>query len=141
LDPQLRQVNQALAAAGVRRADALVGNIGVNDIGFGDLVTACVALITIDCNTMEGTVERTRTLLTALAGRFDALQAAIAGRRGARAPLAALPGRTYLVEYPDPTRDDNGNYCHRAPAGDLLDRITRNETRWVSEEIVPALNQ
>lgn len=141
LDPQLTQVNRALRAAGVRRADALVVNIGVNDIGFGDLVTACVALVTFDCNAMEGTVEHTRAQLSALGGRFEALQAAIAGRRGARSPLAALPGRTYLVEYPDPTRDDDGEYCHQAPAGDLLARITRNETRWVSEEIVPALNQ
>lgn len=140
LDPQLKQVNAALEAAGVRRADALVVNIGVNDIGFGDLVTDCLLFASIDCSSMEGRVSFTRMRLAELSQRFDQLQAAIVGRAGARSPLRAVPGRTYLVEYPDPTKDDDGRLCHHRPSGDLLDRVSGTEASWVSEEIVPELN-
>lgn len=140
LDPQLRQVNAALEAAGLPRADALVVNVGVNDIGFGDLVTDCVMFTLIDCSSMDDRVTFTQARLAALSDLFDRLQGAIVGRRGARSPLRAVPGRTYLVEYPDPTQDDDGNLCHLRPQGDLLGRVSRAEAGWVAEEILPELN-
>lgn len=139
--PQLRQVNAALRRAGIGRADALVVNIGVNDIGFADLLRACLVFYLGDCDKQQGTVDTTMSRLATLSSRFDRLQRAISGRSGATAPLDAVPGRTYLVEYPDPTKDENGNYCHGKPQGDLLDQVTGSESRWVSEEVVPVLNQ
>ena len=143
LQPQVTQLNQLL---GQTRIDALVVNIGVNDIGFGEIVKWCILFADIHCSGMTGLVDDTRASLAGLPTRFEILQASIRGtdtgpQESLPPPfLNALPGRVYLVEYPDPTRDEDGSTCHRSGDDDPFRNLTREELSWMQDEVLPGLN-
>lgn len=143
LQPQIAQLNQIL---GQQRVDALVVNIGVNDIGFGEIVKWCILFPDIHCSGMTGLVDDTRASLAGLPTRFEILQASIRGtdsgpQESLPPPfLNALPGQVYLVEYPDPTRDEDGRTCHKSGDDDPFRNLTREELSWMQDEVLPGLN-
>lgn len=137
--PQLApQLDRLEALARTRPIDAVVISAGANDIGFGDIVTACFEG---NCDRSAGVRARLDTALRALPGRrgrFDNL-----AKRLSRLGIPAE--RVYVTEYPDPTTDARGRHV-RLPG--ILGKgvplkangISARELAWAAREVVAPLN-
>jgi len=140
MSAQLRMVKDRF---GVKRIDALVVSIGGNDVGFGGAVQFCMAAphcfeappFTGDYRVnfhgdVEGSVEARQRELRS---RYDRLRGFIASE---------LPNvvNVFITEYPDPVRDDHGDYCNAAPIDDPLVGISEPEARWTSEVAIRMLD-
>ena len=125
LSPQVDELEELAGNGGV---DAVTLSIGGNDIFFEVLVMIC--LVDPRCDLLDGEVG---LRLQELPGHLQRLASALA-----EVPIASE--RVFLVGYPDPTQDANGNSCDRAPFGDLLAGISRQEATWIAEEVLPRLN-
>jgi lysophospholipase L1-like esterase len=106
------QVEQLKALVGNRPIDALIISGGGNDIGFADILKYCVTQ-PLECHATTGLFPpgpklhaEVDPLLGALPGRYDALAARLA-------QLGVNVRNTYLMEYPDFTRDDSGVVCDK----------------------------
>ena len=154
----------------VRHIDALLLNVGADDIGFGSLVKGCAAL--------EGCQHRV------VDDRYpdSEINYWIRDIQNVGARLAELPqkyaqlnnyitqnfsvSKTYITEYFDPTRDEHGNFCSpalpntkeyaRKAAGDAwlliditdalyskldYDGLTRGELEWAYPKVIVPLNE
>lgn len=142
LPPQIEQINRAL---GDTRADALIINIGASDIGLAEILAWCAALPAPDCTNLGGLVEGARERLARLPTLYDRLQASVRGAHTGTPyrPLTILnklPGRIYLVAYPDPTGDAEGRTCHRTGVDAPFRNLARRELRWLQNDILRRLN-
>lgn len=170
------QIDYLKALIGDRSIDLMHMSIGGNDMGFADIIKACidpsfaVAMATAAFDPPLGAAlfaawlaypncdvawnDPTEVLtglrsgglifeegIAALPGRYadlnDALQAKLydAGLLG--------PERVYLTEYPDFTRDHNGEWCGWTPTNPVsttdLPGFTKTEFQWASEVVAPSL--
>jgi lysophospholipase L1-like esterase len=134
--PQVRTLRRLVKHAG-RPADAVLLSIGANDVHFGDVVRHCIAVPSCATSgfdpdhlgrgtTADATVG---TALGRLAGRYDALA-------GHLDQHVVLPGRVFITQYFDPTRNRLGQPCAA-----ILGGIGREELRWAEEAILTPLNQ
>lgn len=144
MEPQVAQANAFLSGRANRQIDALVMAVGINDMGFGEILTDCVNPVIADCSTHEGTVQRVASGLAGLAGSYELLAKALRGEPvGAGRPSLAhpRPERVYVSHYPDPTRDDEEAFCHGRPAGDLFANLTGPEASWAYYNALLPLNR
>ena len=136
--PQLEsQVSQVRHLVGKRNVDAVLLSIGVNDLGFSDLVNFCIDVT--DCpgkpfaggKLLEDVI---RGRLAALPHRYDRLAAEL-GR------LGISPKRIFITQYFDSTRDENGRFCD--PLLRVVGRglFSGAEARWAFEGVLAPLNQ
>jgi lysophospholipase L1-like esterase len=93
--PQLEEVRQVVG--GRRPIDVLLVSVGGNDVGFADVIGACVR------SSCERMVRR------AVPGRLEALGVDYRALVSEIATLA--PRRTYITEYPDFLRWSDGSFC------------------------------
>ncbi|MDN5860342.1 MAG: GDSL-type esterase/lipase family protein [Pseudonocardia sp.] len=125
LPPQVAAAEQAVCGGGQascgRDVDALLISIGVNDLGFADLVTECAKPgPTYQCHLERSITTDLGYAFAALPGGYDDLAAALAA-----GPLADAP--VYLTEYPaDPFDSHDG-------CGALFG-VSDGEARWLAEE-------
>jgi lysophospholipase L1-like esterase len=126
LPPQVEALEELVATDGV---DAVTLSIGGNDILFEFIVVDCLA--TPSCDLSQPIVDHH---LAALPGRLRSLADALA-----RVPLASE--RIFLVGYPDPTRDADDSPCDRKPFGDALAGVTKRESEWIAQYVLPRLNR
>jgi hypothetical protein len=113
LPSQIDQLSYALGpTSGRRPIDALMLSAGGNDIGFSPIAGVCV--LYSDCTNSQVT-NATVTGREALSDRVNESAAAMASKYDALATALAPfdAGKTYITEYPDPTRNDSGNYCDK----------------------------
>jgi hypothetical protein len=127
LPPQLDKVKQVVNG---RPIDALLISVGGNDIGFADLVARCI--LHRNCATDDETLGMLRTGLATLQSRYQALSEKLNGLQPVK--------KVFITEYPDLSRDQNGQFCHHRPRFDVLSLFRREESQWASEEVVKALN-
>jgi lysophospholipase L1-like esterase len=134
--PLPAQINGLEQVTRQRTVDAVIVNVGANDVSFGDIVRACAAhLLAHNCfeEPLRGGGPPIRDVvqqeLRELPGRYAQLAE---GLREARVP----PGRVHIVQYFDPTRDTQGNTCPR-----ILGAITGNELREAQTEVLAPLNR
>ena len=130
------QVSQLQRLIGSRKLDAVLLSIGVNDLGFSDIVAFC--LKTIDCPSQpfEGGPsldEVVKERLAALPGRYDRLAARLNR-------LGIPPARVFITEYFDSTRDAKGDFCDplMSVVGGRV--FSRAEAEWAFEGILAPLN-
>jgi lysophospholipase L1-like esterase len=180
--------------SGVLGVDAVIISIGVNDVGFGHLVAACARpalsplvdplapLYTQPCNE-NSMVTLMLESGCPISGSFlcndtysDPARPHILGMQGLPAALDQLlnevkekldPKHILLVGYPNPSRDQIGNFCHRWddgfivgtdssgalqpggttafgiawPIGAASKEIEFSESRWAYEQVVLRLNE
>ena len=121
-----RQIEQAAAILGDRPADAVIVQVGGNDVGFGSLLGSCV--LNVDCPLAHAAfppLSSYRTVqdgLQAETGKLPAAYARISACLGGTACVLADGRRTSVlrlnpgakvlpVMYPDITRNSNGAPC------------------------------
>ncbi len=103
------QLEVAASIVAGRRVDGVMLSIGINDIGFASIVEALVAggphgqTIPLKALGWRNWEQQLQINTEALTGAFARLDSAI------RSKLA--PKAIYIMEYPDPTRDENAETC------------------------------
>jgi hypothetical protein len=148
LDPQIVQVNRLLCKTSedgcadkkeTRRIDALLLQVGANDLHFGDVVRECgfprLAGLFEFCHTKDETLLRLFNDMKELPGRYAEL--------ASRLDSELNYNKAFLPEYFDPTSNDDGRLCPSMAfkADDSPDgEITQAEAKWAFEEVISPLN-
>jgi len=144
LPPQLQQVNQARSG---RPIDALVINVGADDIHFADIVHDCIANGVLgflpgrppDCGSplVQSALGRKLTKdLKKLGTALDQLHYCVSGS-AAHCPrgqyLGVKPDHVFIMGYHDPARGDDGSFCSGFP-------LTSDAWSWAENSILGPLN-
>jgi PKD repeat protein len=114
-----------------RNVDMLMINVGINDIGFSDIVTACADPTHVPCDTDRGVNSNLNAGFAKLLVLYKQLADDIAKR--------FRVSNIMITEYPDPTHDTDGSFC--TTFGGALSGITESEAKWASEKVVSRLNK
>ncbi|WP_416897995.1 MAG: GDSL-type esterase/lipase family protein [Minwuia sp.] len=176
---------------GVMRIDVVILSIGLNDLGFGSIVKACVTPKPTpfhpDCHQDPGITEMLQHgctdaqddddpsdlptgcggIFRSAYGGFDRVQGRVE-REIRRIREELDPRHILLVGYPDPSRNENGNFCNRynenfiagidvltgqvnpggtgigwmaIPFGAATSEVTGAESRFAFEEVLTPLNE
>jgi lysophospholipase L1-like esterase len=162
LDPQLLQMKRL---AGKREIDAVVISIGVNDLGFADMVKHCILYPTCQNRGFPSLTSPT-TLAQVMAERIAGLPK-LYDRLSHSLKALGIPARhVFLTEYFDSTRDQNKKICdplikvendRLAPYVSLIPNpylkllasaaanvplvFDRNEAAWANQEVLVKLNK
>jgi lysophospholipase L1-like esterase len=122
--PLPAQLDELERVARQRPIDAVILNVGANDVHFGDVARRCAQFHGPDCfkapfgeSTLGGEVEKS---LRALPVEYTGL-----ARRLAR---SVEPGRVHIVQYFDPTTDDSGHVCRASLPNVSASELTRART-------------
>jgi lysophospholipase L1-like esterase len=126
-DSQIDQVRRALTDAGrTRKPDLLILSIGVNDVGFVQLLEKlaltncqekCFDQLRQLRNSSTATCGSTADKLTRSFGCLEQLLRNLKNEIEQKIG----PRQTYLIEYPNPLRDEDGRLCMSQPHhGELL---------------------
>lgn len=151
-EPLPSQVNQALrdlcrgpvgangpvwtCDAGIAPPDLVILGIGGNDVGFGEIIKKAVLS---ECD--SGCISSVSAAgFSTLAERYGAMADALNAHLKAR--------RTLLLDYGDPTRDGEGNFCRHdgspfsaRSTGFLLFRVSQREYRDAYDLVIRRLNR
>jgi hypothetical protein len=157
LPPQLRQVVEAVSDVSVplrpRPIDALVINVGADDISFADILQECITkgvlnlqphfpvFGSLDCGAdrEQKAIENSllQPAMRKLAHSFDLLHECVSGA-AAHCPngnfLGMDAGHVFIMAYPDPAHNGDGSFCSGFP-------LTSGAWRWAEESILQPLNR
>lgn len=130
------QLSQLQRLTGKRKVHAVVVSIGVNDLGFSDIVSFCLAQTDCPTKPFEGGPsldEVVKQRLAALPVRYSQLAARLAR-------LGISPKRVLVTAYFDSTRDAEGNFCDplMSVVGGKI--FSRAEGEWAYEHVLAPLN-
>jgi lysophospholipase L1-like esterase len=109
-----------------RKVDFLIISGGGNDIGFSSIIKDCI--VDDDCHVNNAILNNLNSAFSLLPGKYDQLASDINRR--------FKVSNVFITEYPDPTHNENGNYCER-----ILGGIGHNELQWASRSVLKRLNQ
>jgi len=143
----LPQVWQVEGAVGRRPIDALIISIGLNDIGFSDILKQCFLGAAVVAGAAVGGPCSKQYLfkagvvakLDSLRSKYDSLDKMI------RDDLNV--SRVYLSEYPNPLNDQDGKTCGTAPGGHRSLEITPRSgidpqsVVWLRDTVAAGLNK
>ncbi|MDQ3548551.1 MAG: HYR domain-containing protein, partial [Chloroflexota bacterium] len=139
------QMEQAARIAKDREIDALTISGGGNDMHFANVITDCVLS---DCSTNTTTANRIANDFVQLEIRYQELADFINNERDTTdvPALNITPDRVFITEYPDPTRDMDGDWCQVNQLDDPLlalpvTGITAQEMEWASDNLVKPMNE
>ena len=142
LPPQVKELERIAAA---RPVDAVLVSVGANDVSFGPMVSFCIR--NWNClrkpfdpsdpkNQQAPALEKVvETALGELEGKYAELADRLAG--------VVEPQRTLIVDYFDPTRDENGKFC-RIGFPDFIfgsGQIDPTEAEFAATKLLAPLNQ
>ncbi len=154
--PQLSQVESVVDArpeGPTKRIDALLMNLGGNDAGFGDIVSACLNINFTqstnwgDCSTNQRVQEFVPAAIGRLPDRFDRLASALTGHPRAGDPaLTHTPGDVFLTEVPNPLHPTATTFCagqnNDPDFGNIFERnLTSAESQWLEANVLVSLNR
>jgi hypothetical protein len=153
---QIDQANDYLASlpAASRRIDALVMNIGGNNLGFADVIKRCtgIPVASGDCEPPSSDDAQNMILTGAGTDRPDqtglddvpALYNELAGRLDRSATsgleLSKAPDHVFLTGVPNPLAGDFGGCASLTGPFDYENRISAPERPWLSGTAFPTLN-
>lgn len=133
LPPQIDQMRELVED---RPIDAVLISVGANDVRFKEIV--------LDCLWQSACHDRTDP--ASAANQFDALVSLLPTWYDlvAGALTGVEPGRVYLTEYFDPTRDQTGAFCDDKILEEVVNApfigISGDEARWAGTDMLPTLN-
>ncbi len=120
------------------RPDHLFLSIGINDLEFNKVVTRLVAnnsgmppqSMTVAAAGQLARLGKDRATTGSLLHTYFAIQTELA------------PRNAYVVEYPDPTKDDRGEYCNTSPVFSGLPalKVDAVENQWADDTLLKPLN-
>ena len=119
LDSQIDQLKDWLVGHGIQNLDVLLISVGGNDIGFNNVVAACISPVPIRCDIQGGPNNLGEIVQNGEPG-VDPEQGLLIGLSNLKDAFSRLadeidvinPGHVLITEYPDPLRDENGAFCH-----------------------------
>jgi hypothetical protein len=144
LDAQILAVSKLLCPGGcgskhdLRNIDAMVLNVGANDLHFSDIVYDCAyPEPSTPCHAEDGITDRLNAERAALPGKFDWLANQLDDW--------LLFSKLYVMEYFNPTYRDDGDFCDeirlkRAGPGGIDGVISDAEVLWAHLEVILPLN-
>lgn len=145
---QKPQVVRARQLANGQPYDAIILSIGGNDIGFGDMVTTCLKKENCPLVPVSGRVlhKRTQDKLAKMADKYQSVGRCLSIKeQGCRlasgtaaTSLGVKPASIFVTEYPDPTRDDDGETCQAMLQSPLFSGIWWNESEWIRDVVLEA---
>ncbi len=144
MQPQIRQINDWLAATGTTKIDALLVSVGVNDVGFSDIVAKCAVFPGPNCTTDQALMSSTRARVASLGVSYGLLNEALHGRGPLK--LHVFPSKSFLTTYPDPTTGSRMETCAGPSFHQLgllpeaLSNLTTVETDAIVREVLTPLN-
>jgi hypothetical protein len=103
LPPQIYTIPSIL---GTREVDALLMTSGINDIKFEHFLSHC--LDNDDCGEVPFEGQSVGAVIAERLGRLPTMYSTLAHEIGA---MGIEADDVYLLEYPDPSKDDAGEYC------------------------------
>lgn len=133
------QVDEVKRLVGTRPIDAMLVTAGANDLGFADIVTWCV-LNVVPCGVdVPGTdsTEIAKAGVQSLGGLYDQLDQKL-DQTFSSAQLT--PDRVYIMEYFDPTRADDGDFCNPLLSFGPVVAVSRDEAEWGYRDVLSPLN-
>lgn len=136
--PLLPQLDQMSALAGKREIDAVILSIGINDLGFAQLVAHCLRFQGCASRPFPDAASKTN-LDQAMQARLRLLPPRYARLAATLARMGIPQDRVYIQEYFDSTRDERGDFCNpliRTPAVDF----TRAEAKWAYDRVLQPIN-
>ncbi len=150
------QVDMMKALVGLRRVDAVLVSIGINDLGFGNVARFCFDdgleakdAAAVDCWTKPYPTASSPTTLEAWVRARSATLRDRYARLSTAFLAAGIPaGKIYVTEYPNATRDERGAVCDplipyldSTPFGfSVRGTITRTEAEEAERELLLPVN-
>ena len=131
LPPQLQQVRSIVGNA---RIDDLLISIGGNDVGFANIIAACIT--GLDCSADQALANDFNASVAALqTSGYPAMRTAIED-----SSTGLNADSTFITEYPDFTTDSSGNRCEYM-GGDILwpFSINKTEADWAAGTVLATL--
>ena len=135
------QVEVMDALVGTREIDAVTVSTGANDVRFARVVTGC--FWQRDCHlatTPNSMLQYFNLWLAFLPSAYDRLALTLRQPR-----YDVTPARTYITEYFDALRDQNGAFCDETILEELFQfpgrGISAAESQWASTDMMVRLNQ
>ena len=131
LPPQLQQVRSIVGNA---RIDDLLISIGGNDVGFANIIAACIT--GLDCSADQTLANNFNSAVAALkTSGYPAMRTAIEN-----SSTGLNADSTFITEYPDFTTDSGGNRCDYM-GGDILwpFSINKTEADWAAGTVLATL--
>jgi hypothetical protein len=137
LSPQTWQLTRAICSIATsandptclnngRQVDILMISIGGNDIGFSNIIKACIQIF--GCDTSNTIRNNLNSAFSSLPVLYDSLAADIKKR--------FRVSNILITEYPDPTHNSQGGYC-----SNILGGIGYAEVKWANQNVLTRLNQ
>ena len=124
------QVDEVRQIVGTHPIDVLTVSIGGNDIGFSAKLTELASNSVLGKTTLGSIQSQLNTQLAALPQKYAALGQAVQG---------LAPAKVLITEYPDPTRDQRGQYAPIRFAG--VAAISKADVQFADQNILAPLNQ
>ena len=151
IEPNPQQIDEVRRITAGRTIDALLMSIGVNDLHFGPLITFCI--FNSDCRNRtvrwDGTNNKfvndpNGTVMTQLIANFTADLTVHYAQLNQALQGLVEPNRVYLIQYPDSTRNGDGNsFCDSLAALPWIGqfaRIRAADTAWLADGFAAGLN-
>ncbi len=124
------QIDEVRQIVGSHPIDILTMSIGGNDIGFSTRVEELASNSITGKTKLSGIQDQLDTDLAALPAKYAALDQAIQGLG---------PSNVLITEYPNPTRNQQGQYAPIRIAG--LPAINKADVQFADQHILTPLNQ
>jgi hypothetical protein len=153
---QIQQANDYLATlpAASRRIDALVMNIGGNNLGFADVIKRCtgIPIASGDCQppashdaenmilTGAGTDRPDETGLDDVPGLYNELAGRLDRTASSGLKISRVPDHVFLTGVPNPLAGDFGGCASLTGPFDYENRISPVEIPWLTGTAFPTLN-
>jgi lysophospholipase L1-like esterase len=136
-EPLGSQLDTLKQLVGTRRPDAILLSIGINDLGFGDIIEFCVKWT--DCQNRKHSGDQTLARVTL--GKLGQLARDLYPQLAQKLKQVA-PGVPVLIsQYPDPTQDANGTTCDDMVDVAGIRAIRQGEADWMSGYVLQPLNK
>ena len=144
--PQIDQLNTIISGrtnGPTKRIDALIMNLGGNDLGFAEIISKCLNIVpfSADCDDDPDVASFVTAKFGVLNGRFDRLAGALAGTPQSGDPgLDFTPAQVFLTAAPNPLRPSATTFCDGTPKGNYEENLTGAEARWAQDNVLVPLN-
>ena len=122
-----------------REIDAVLVSVGVNDLGFGALVSHCIdyqgcaSTPFPEADSLETLEQMMRARIASLPGLYDRLSRSL--------KQVGIPARrVFITEYFDSTRNEKGDFCNPLISVPTKGSFTRAEAKWAHDRVLVPLN-
>lgn len=143
------QLDDALTLTNGRKIDTLLVSIGANNMGFADIVKACIALA--DCNTASVPgVDNAQQIYDKGIAKLPPLYAQLDTKLTQMSAAGRL-GNVVMTQYFDVAQFDDGSTCtgqtpaeragYRNPDNSVVDGFSKSEFQWTHDIVSPGINK